>query len=288
VWLLGALRVVDDTGERKLRGHRVRSLFAWLALHPGIGYPRDFLVELPWPHTTADRGRRNLSDVLYHLRHSIGPEWIEVGGVQIDGGLDSIGGAFGMAHYFEYRSTHDVHAWWMDHVSPAQRIRVAETLADALKPYGLVRTRSWGDVVSVELRSGEGAGFSFQIAERTARLGDPRASSWPGILVDAFDDLVASKMVALIERGAPRDFLDIYTLAASGRYAPETAWRLCRERHEASGADDERERARLAVQTHMARIELARPLDEIADPEDRLAASRLRAWFVAVFLHAMD
>jgi predicted nucleotidyltransferase component of viral defense system len=30
--------------------------------------------------------------------------------------------------------------------------------------------------------------------------------------IDSFGDLVASKMVALVERGAPRDFFDIFTL----------------------------------------------------------------------------
>lgn len=30
------------------------------------------------------------------------------------GGYISIGGAFGLAYYLEYRPTHDVDAWWED------------------------------------------------------------------------------------------------------------------------------------------------------------------------------
>ena len=51
----------------------------------------------------------------------------------------------------------------------------------------------------------------FQIAERSAELEASVTGVWPGgIGIDSFKDLVASKMVALVERGAPRDFLDVY------------------------------------------------------------------------------
>ena len=46
--------------------------------------------------------------------------------------------------------------------------------------------------------------FSFQIAARSAQIAQPLSAPWPGgLLLDTPDDLVAAKMVALVERGAP-------------------------------------------------------------------------------------
>jgi DNA-binding SARP family transcriptional activator len=78
VWLLGTLRIADEAGERAVRGNRTRCLLAWLALHPGAAYPREYLVELLWPDVLGEGGRRRLSDVLYRLRQSLGPHWLEV------------------------------------------------------------------------------------------------------------------------------------------------------------------------------------------------------------------
>jgi predicted nucleotidyltransferase component of viral defense system len=75
----------------------------------------------------------------------------------------------------------------------------------------------WGDVVSVELELGGKTVFSFQIAERSAQLEEPVEGVWPGGLgLDSFDELIASKMSALVERGAPRDFRDIYSVCEVG------------------------------------------------------------------------
>ena len=46
-------------------------------------------------------------------------------------------------------------------------------------------------------------------------------------------------------------------------------------------------RARLAVQTHLARIALHRPLNQIADPTERAAAERARTWFDKEFLNVL-
>ena len=68
----------------------------------------------------------------------------------------SLGGAFGLAHYFEYRTTHDVDAWWVEPVSTEDRQQVIWILEKTLQAFGQVRTRSWGDVVSVELNKDKG------------------------------------------------------------------------------------------------------------------------------------
>ena len=198
----------------------------------------------------------------------------------------SLGGAFGLAHYFEYRTTHDVDAWWVEPVTGEVRQQIINALHHALQPFGQVRVRSWGDVVSVELSRENKTIFSFQIARRSAQLQEPVSGVWPGgIWLDAFDDLVASKMVALVERGAPRDFRDIYTLCQEGQCTVGQCWKLWRERQRLAGEDADLERAYLAVRTHLARIEQSRPLERIADLQQRSAAEKLREWFVEEFLH---
>jgi hypothetical protein len=123
----------------------------------------------------------------------------------------SLGGAFGLAHYYEYRPTHDVDVWWMPETTAEERQQVVQNIQDALRPFGPVQVRTWGDVISVELRQEERTVFSFQVAHRSAQLAPPQPVPWADVWLDSFPDLVAAKMVALVERGAPRDFRDIYT-----------------------------------------------------------------------------
>ena len=94
-------------------------------------------------------------------------------------------------------------------------------------------------------------------------------------------------MVALVERGAPRDFRDIYALCQSGLVTPARCWSLWRQRQQLSASDSDAVRARLAIETHLARIAQHRPLDQIDDPPQREQAGRLRAWFVEEFLDAL-
>jgi hypothetical protein len=54
-----------------------------------------------------------------------------------------------------------------------------------------------------------------------------------------------------------------------------------------TGGDTDVHRARLAVETHLARIGQHRPLPEIADPAERTEAERVRAWFKTIFLDAL-
>jgi hypothetical protein len=92
---------------------------------------------------------------------------------------------------------------------------------------------------------------------------------------------------ALVERGAPRDFRDIYTLCREGRVTARECWRLWRERQERAGSDADPHRVRLAVETHLSRIAQHRPLAVIAEPEQRAAAAILRNWFAQEFLDAL-
>jgi DNA-binding SARP family transcriptional activator/tetratricopeptide (TPR) repeat protein len=90
LWLLGALRFADgsiEEGSRDIRGSgsaatpvagaRTRALLAWLALRPGVPWPRESVAEALWPQARPSASRRLLSDTLYRLRQVLGPSWLE-------------------------------------------------------------------------------------------------------------------------------------------------------------------------------------------------------------------
>jgi len=203
------------------------------------------------------------------------------------GGKISLGGAFGLLHYLDYRPTHDVDAWWVPLATAEDQHRVIGAIEATLRPFGQVRRRAWGDVISVELTRGGKVVFSFQIARRFAQLEPPAPAPWTDVLLDSFPDLLASKVVALVERGAPRDFRDIYALCHAGLTTPQECWSLWRRRQQLAGSDTDSARARLAVETHLARIAQHRPLREIADPTKRAEAERVRRWFAREFVDAL-
>jgi hypothetical protein len=199
----------------------------------------------------------------------------------------SLGGALGLLHYLDYRSTHDVDAWWAPSAPPEERERVITVVAETLQADGEVRIRRWGEVVSVELIVAGKTIFSFQVAERSAQLEPAAKLPWTEVDLDSLPDLVASKMVALVERGAPRDFRDIDALCHAGLLTAAECWRLWALRQQKAGSDADRHRARLAVSTHLARIEQHRPLEAITDPVQQAEAGRVRAWFTTELLHAL-
>ena len=91
-------------------------------------------------------------------------------------------------------------------------------------------------------------------------------------------------MVALVERGSPREFRDIYMLCQKGLSDSAQCWNLWEARQKLAGENIDRKRAALAIRTHLARIERARPLEQIVDAAERTSAERLRAWFATEFL----
>lgn len=198
----------------------------------------------------------------------------------------SLGGALGLLHYLDYRPTHDVEAWWASSASPEDRERVVAVVEGCLQSQGEVRIRRWGEVVSIELRVRSKTVFSFQIAERSAQLEPTSTLPWTEVAIDSLMDLVASKMAALVERGAPRDFRDIDALCRSGLVSAAECWSLWARRQAEAESDVDRGRARLAVSTHLARIEQHRPLKDIVDSDQRLEAARVRTWFSTEFLDA--
>jgi predicted nucleotidyltransferase component of viral defense system len=51
-------------------------------------------------------------------------------------------------------------------------------------------------------------------------------AGWIDVPLESLSDLVASKMNDLVERGAPRDFLDIYTLCQAEVLSIDECWAL--------------------------------------------------------------
>jgi hypothetical protein len=203
------------------------------------------------------------------------------------GELVSIGGAIGLSYYLEYRPTADVDAWW-EAGSTEERAMLIGEIEGILRRFGRVRRRSWGDVESVELQQEDGTSFSFQVATRSARLREPVATPWPtGLRVDSLEDLAASKMEALISRGAPRDFRDIHALCAAGLLTVAELWELWTGRRKGARQAAERTQAALAVRTHLARIERVRPLETIGTQDDKRAAAELRAWIKESLLRGL-
>ncbi|MDH7599876.1 MAG: nucleotidyl transferase AbiEii/AbiGii toxin family protein [Sedimentisphaerales bacterium] len=168
------------------------------------------------------------------------------------------------------------------------RKRVVEVIEATLQRFGRTKQRVWGDVISIELLENGRVIFTFQIANRFVQLEAPTHAPWVDVLLDSFSDLLASKMVALVERGAPRDFRDIYELCRSGLTDPVECWQLWRRRQSIAGSDTDIDRARLAVQTHLARIAQHRPLESITGEADRSHTQQVRDWFGNQFLEALN
>lgn len=196
----------------------------------------------------------------------------------------SVGGALGLFHYLDYRTTSDVDAWWDEKAGMDERHRVLAVVREVLEGFGEVTERGWGEVRSLELKRDGKKVFSFQVARRSARLEPTRPAPWVDVQLDSLTDLIASKMSALVERGAPRDFRDIHALCRARLVESGRCWELWRQRQELTGYESDRGRARLSVETHLERLESLRPLDSIPEGEDRRQAESVRSWFREVFL----
>ena len=94
-------------------------------------------------------------------------------------------------------------------------------------------------------------------------------------------------MTALIERGAPRDFRDIFAVCKAGLAAPADCWTLWAKRQLLAGSDADPKRANLALQAHLKRIALHRPLENIKDGNEHAEAESLRRWFNGEFIDAL-
>lgn len=183
-----------------------------------------------------------------------------------------LGGAFALEHYLNYRDTHDCDAWWNEGTDPVERAAILEEIHE-------LRRRAWNEVASLDLVRGTNKLFSFQISVRTTRLADYLASPFGDVAIESLEENVASKMSALVGRGAPRDFRDIYQVAHELGWSREQLWAWWGRKNPAYDAAE----ARTLVRTHLAGIVARRPLDKVPAPQ-RGETQSVRAWFLGYFL----
>jgi hypothetical protein len=191
-----------------------------------------------------------------------------------------LGGGVALKHYCDYRDTVDLDAWWEGQPQSDTEALIHETMARVAKRHGWdLGLRAWGDTKSYELRQGGKKVFSFQISRRTLELDSPEESAWAPVRIETFRDNLGAKMNALVERGAPRDFLDVQAVSSRGLATPATCWSLWSLKNPGRSVRE----ARLRVLHLLQLIEARRPLDSIADPNDRAAARLLRTWVREAF-----
>ena len=191
-----------------------------------------------------------------------------------------IGGGVALSHYLEYRETVDLDAWWRTEPR-ADVVAFLEAAMRALASrHGFeFRRRSWGETESLELLKGSLKQFSFQISRRTLALDEALASHWPPVCIETLRDNVASKMMALVQRGAPRDFLDMYHLCTRDVVSVADCWNAFAEKSGGVAIDE----AKRKIIARLAMIEASRPLETIQPAEARERAARVRDWYYRVF-----
>lgn len=191
-----------------------------------------------------------------------------------------LGGGVALSHYLEYRGTVDADAWWRKEANAVTRHLLQVLMEDlALKHSLKHRLRVWGDTESYELLDGNRKVFSFQISTRTHYLDAPQEASWPPLMLETLRDNVASKMTALVERGAPRDLRDIYELCTRDFATIEECWKLWQAKNDQRDLQE----GRAKVLFHVQRLELQRPLATIPSSEERASATAVRQWFTNRF-----
>jgi hypothetical protein len=186
-----------------------------------------------------------------------------------------LGGYFALRRHVDYRTTHDVDAWWKTGRTERTLERLRAVMAGVGERHGLTLSeREWGETVSFELSAEDRRVFSFQIAVRSVGLEPPLPSPWNPVLIEGLADNVGSKMNAVVNRGAPRDFLDVRELVTRGVARVEQCWDWWSRKNEGVSVDS----AKAQALRHLTSLEQRRPLDAIADPEARVEAAAARSW----------
>jgi hypothetical protein len=117
--------------------------------------------------------------------------------------------------------------------------------------------------------------FSFQISKRTLYLDSVIPAQWRPLWIETLRDNIASKMTALVRRGAPRDFSDIYELVNAGVCRSDECWHL----HTLKNPDVTVDEAKRKVLARLEMIAVARPLETIQPTAARGRATLVRDWY---------
>ena len=191
-----------------------------------------------------------------------------------------LGGGVALSHYLEYRETVDLDAWWRESPRPEVLAFVEGAMKSLAVRHGLdYRRRTWGETESLELMRGGQKEFSFQISKRGLYLDEPVPTEWQPLWIETLRDNVASKMTALVLRGAPRDFLDIHQLCMMGVLTMEDCWSLWSEKNPGILISDAKRR----IITRLLEIEASRLLDSIQPAQARDKAALVRGWYHHTF-----
>jgi predicted nucleotidyltransferase component of viral defense system len=191
-----------------------------------------------------------------------------------------IGGGVALSHYSQHRHTFDLDAWWKSDPKEETIKLIRSVMQQIAQSHGAFEENQWGDVISFNIKESSGQKvFSFQIAQRDQYLELPMTSPWAPILLETFSDNLASKMVALVDRGAPRDLVDIYELVRGDLISLEHCWDLYLQKR----PEADPEAAKQQVLEHLERLEARRPLDSITNPEDQSYAGLVRHWYYEHF-----
>jgi hypothetical protein len=186
-----------------------------------------------------------------------------------------LGGYFALQHYLDYRQTGDVDAWWLSREDPSALAAARAAFADTAASFGrTVRERAWGETISLEAFDGSNKAFSFQVAVRSVGIDPPVPSPWGRFSIETLDDNIASKMMALVSRGAPRDFVDVKSVVDARLVTVERCWQLWASKDPGIALDEALMRVRINVERLAARM----PLERLP-PERRAAAAQLRDWY---------
>lgn len=189
-----------------------------------------------------------------------------------------LGGGVALQHYCEYRDTRDIDAWWATLPSADAESLLLGVMEKVGTRHDLsLRVRNWGETQSYELQQAGQTVFSFQVAVRSVSLEPPRASAWPPVQIETLLDNIGAKMNALVGRGAPRDFLDVFTVVERGLATVEELWGAWSRKNPGQEVVE----ANVNVLRRLHELEVRRPLDSIADEAERANAAKLRAWVIS-------
>jgi hypothetical protein len=192
-----------------------------------------------------------------------------------------LGGYLALQHHLDYRRTHDIDAWWRYRSTPAAEHAITAAVRQIAEREGLeLRVDRFGETLSITLLRAGRKCFAFQIADRTVQLEPPQPSAWPPVLIESLADTIGSKMNALVDRGAPRDFLDIRSVVRARLTTAVDCWRLWSRKNPGQPTSP----AKQKVLHHLQALETRRPLESITDPAEQRRASELREWFRREFL----
>lgn len=186
-----------------------------------------------------------------------------------------LGGGVALQHYCEYRETRDIDAWWESQPRSEAEKLLREVMQQVGQRHGMgLRVRNWGDTQSYELQEKGRTVFSFQVAVRSVALEPAYPSAWPPVQIETLLDNLGAKMNALVARGAPRDFLDAFTVVDRGIASVDELWAAWGRKN----PSQELPAAKANVLRRLEELDSRRPLDSITDSKERENANRVRSW----------